>query len=442
MKRSLFGTVALAAVALTVVLVGAASAKAPAPTGNCPSTLSGWQPSNAVGAHSTGTAPGEVTYYFDSLTNEGAGAGLVGYCVYTNGVLSGTTVTPTGWKTDHNAGNASWVRGNGTKSNIPLDGTTGIKIGTGTFSAPFTTQTILLHIADATECNNIYGGNPGTCYVLPKPGPVCNDGSGVTGVGYNSMPFDVQHCSPPSYAFEGNFANEFGDGVTLDTSGGSHIQSMTVDFQSYGCSDSGRWYTADCMTTPGKTFTIPDGITANIYNPNGAGGLTTPIATATIPEGSLAIPFRPSANVLDTNCPNPPGDPGALPNSRFKDPVSGQCNYSLSVPLTFTFAGEALPSTVVWTVQFNTTHSGYKPIGEAATCVNGGNAPGCGYDSLNVGTKSYDNAPYAGGDVDVNTVYISNGNSVWSAPFVSLAPITSFPDWGGYRPLAEIDLGT
>jgi hypothetical protein len=92
---------------------------------------------------------------------------------------------------------------------------------------------------------------------------------------------------------------------------------------------------------------------------------------------------------------------------------------------------------VVWTVQFNTTHAGYNPIGEATTCFP--TNPGCGYDSLNVGAKSYVNAPYAGTDVNATAVYRSHGNANYGAPFVALSPDSV--GWTGFRPLGEIVLG-
>ena len=211
---------------------------------------------------------------------------------------------------------------------------------------------------------------------------------------------------------------------------------MTVDFQSYGCETSGHWNTGNCLTPAvAGTFTVPGGITAKIYSVVG-GNLGPAIATSNVVNP--AIPFRPSA-ISDANCPNAPADPNAL-NSRFKDAVSGQCVYSLSVPLTFTFpAGTTFTSgqEVVWTVQFNTTHAGYSPIGEATPCFP--TNPGCGYDSLNVGAKSYPNAPYAGTDVNPNSVYRSHGNANYGAPFVALSPDSV--GWAGYRPLGKIVLG-
>jgi hypothetical protein len=173
------------------------------------------------------------------------------------------------------------------------------------------------------------------------------------------------------------------------------------------------------------------------------------------------IPFRPSADPV--NC---PGDPyGYASGSRWFNTLnttagpSGTCQYSIATVLTFNFPTPlvAAPNSgdVIWTVAFNTTHSGYVPIGESQTCYT--SAGGCGYDSLNVGTKSYPNAPYAGTDVDVSVVWYSYyaGSGVptnYPPPYGSgvLTPTTGIESftttpqnppatWGtGDRPLGEI----
>jgi hypothetical protein len=420
--------VSAALLGIGLVLAPGALAK-PTPTNGCPNGGS-WMVDPSVGASATG-GPMSWTYSFSSWVDQNPVSGvpgLIGYCVYTDSTADSVTTSYDDWKASDPGPTFSFTRPKGEKSDIPLDGTTDIAVGTATFDEAPTTQNIVLHVSDASTCQGLYGGDATTCFVLPgpEPGPVCDDGNGETDVGYNAMPIDVTHCSPPSEAFEAQQTNEFGDGVTLDTAGGSNIQSMIVDFQSYGCGNSGHWHSGDCSTTAGQTFKIPGGITANIYDPS---DLTTPIATSTIDPD---IPYRPSA-VDDTNCPNPPG--GNPADSRFVDPVSGQCNYSLSVPLTFPFSGQVLPGTVVWTVQFDTSHYGYSPIGEATTCY--ATTQGCGYDSLNVGVKSYPNAPYAGTDVDEDVAYRSYGGT--NGP--PLVPLTSETGWTGYRPLGEIILG-
>jgi hypothetical protein len=68
-----------------------------------------------------------------------------------------------------------------------------------------------------------------------------------------------------------------------------------------------------------------------------------------------------------------------------------------------TFAGQQLPSQVIWTVTYNTTHYGPSPLGEGEACY--GESGGCGYDSLNVGAFSFANSPYAGTDVDADQLF-------------------------------------
>jgi hypothetical protein len=430
--RLFFGASALAVAALTIFLVGVASAAKPAPPPNASGCPNGgtYLVDSDVGASFTGTTT--RTYTFHSWVDKnpvGGVPGLVGYCVYTNQTAGTVTATATGdngqlWKASKASQSFSYTRPGGEKSNIGLDGTD-TEIGTATFNTSPSSQTILLHVSDAAKCRAIYGGDPTTCFVLPgpRPGPICDAGTGNTNAAYNAIPTDVAHCAPPSLGFEANQTNEFGDEVTLDTAGGTKTKmvSMTVDFQSYGCSTSGHWFSGDCVTANFGTDTFqipasgldPAGITASIYDPS---DLTNPIATSTVDPH---IRYRPSAD--NVNCTG--ADAG-----KWFDPVSGACNNSVSELITFPFAGETVPSTVVWTVKFNTSTEGYTPIGP---CPN--SDPGCGYDSLNVGAKSYPNAPFAGSDVSDDTAfwsYLGSGDL--------LAPSSG---WTPYRPLGQIVLG-
>ena len=70
--------------------------------------------------------------------------------------------------------------------------------------------------------------------------------------------------------------------MTLNTTGGTKLVSMTVDFQSYGCETSGHWNTGNCLTPAvAGTFTVPGGITAKIYSVVG-GNLGPVIATSNV----------------------------------------------------------------------------------------------------------------------------------------------------------------
>jgi hypothetical protein len=218
---------------------------------------------------------------------------------------------------------------------------------------------------------------------------------------------------------------------------GEEYGNETKSFRCGGACRRRRWYTGDCVSpsTPG-TFTVPGGITGNIYDPTGSDGLVRPIATVNVLN--QAIPFRPSADPINCGGTDPNG---YADNSRWFNPASGNCEYSAKTLLTFNFpAGTNLVTghDYVWTVAFNTTHSGYSYIGENTTCFAGGTPPGCGYDSLNVGYKNYPGAPYAGSDVDNDVVFLSHGGTPYSG---ALSPLASASGFAGYRPLGEIIVG-
>jgi hypothetical protein len=157
------------------------------------------------------------------------------------------------------------------------------------------------------------------------------------------------NCAPPSEAFEAQSAREFGDEVILSSTG--KLKSLTVQFQSYGCSDGGHWYSGDCVTADNATFSHP--ITARIYA--ASSGLLPGALLATSDAATFIIPYRPSGDSLNCGGTDPNG---YADNSRWFNAVSGQCQYSIGKQLTFTFSGAnaiTLPSQVIWTVEFNTS---------------------------------------------------------------------------------------
>lgn len=164
--------------------------------GGCPSVkaIGSFLPSNdglqaSFTIDSTGTI---ATYIFTSNDETGeAGAttgvpGLVEFCVYPSvppGLPDSEAAIVSGANGDSwgaGAGNSAegvffFKRPNGDPSNVALDGTTQT-IGTATWCRPSssicaigapTTQTILLHINDADECQAIYGGTDTSCFVFP-----------------------------------------------------------------------------------------------------------------------------------------------------------------------------------------------------------------------------------------------------------------------------------
>lgn len=379
-------------------------------SGSCP------KPTNLETATNVGASVktnGTVdTYSFESFEKKEVSPGVPGlmkYCVYPDPTVSAPTAvaaTYPGWlasKAKKGANNFSFSRPGGNATNIPYDETSH-EVGTATWSttAPDAEeQTIVLHINDASQCQTLYKGSTAeTCFVLPGEPPlgVCEKGTGNTEAAYNSIPIGFPACAPaPSFAFEGNFASEFGDMV--EAGAGGEVEEMIVDFQSYGCATSGHWNTGNCKTEAPdpSTFTIPGGITASIYKENGSGEPVYPAAaTATINPN---IPFRPSWD--ETNC-------TGENVGKFVGPA-GVCVNSESVLLHFPFTSGSVSvgEKVFWTVHFNTSNAGYPPIGNETECREVGN-PGCGYDSLNVGTRTYTNSPYAGADV-ADTAWVDFG---------------------------------
>jgi hypothetical protein len=162
--------------------------------GGCPNikAIGNFKPSGLVGA-SFSSAGDTSTYFFDSVVDRSpitdGVPGLISYCVYPSqppanpDSADANAVGANADPFDVNFGSAqgffSFTRGGGNPSNIPLDGTTNIQIGTAKWCKPDpitsactvfppTAQDIVLHINDAAECDLLYGGDPGTCFVLPN----------------------------------------------------------------------------------------------------------------------------------------------------------------------------------------------------------------------------------------------------------------------------------
>jgi hypothetical protein len=231
------------------------------------------------------------------------------------------------------------------------------------------------------------------------------------------LPGNVPSVGAEAYSF-----TELGDEVTF--AGTSRkLVSVNVTMSSWGC-QSGTWFNANCVTTPGATFSIP--ITFNIYNPGLGNTAGTLIATRT---QTFTIPYRPSSD--NTNC----------TGGRWFQTSSATCFNGLAKNITFDFTpmNVVLPNTVVYGVAYNTSHFGPAPIGETPTCYT--TSAGCPYDSLNiglgpvvnVGTKPffntlYQNAVYAGDYCDngADGVGIMRLDSLSSACWVGYIPTAKF----------------
>ena len=135
---------------------------------------------------------------------------------------------------------------------------------------------------------------------------------------------------------------------------------------------------------------------------------------------NAVIPFRPSADPLDCGG-----------GTQWFDGTN--CWNGFAFPVTFSgLPAVNLPSQVIWTIQYNTSHHGYAPIGGSCT-------DNCAYDSLNVGAHTLAGAPFAGHDMDPD-------DAVWSTSHVPfycdpLTPANALVvdcGWTGNTPMATI----
>ena len=231
---------------------------------------------------------------------------------------------------------------------------------------------------------------------------------------YDNIP-TPQPGNVASEAFEAQSASEFGGQVQLAGTERSNA-TVTVLMSSWGC-QSGHWYSGDCITAPGATFSEP--VTLNIYAVGTGGAVGTLITSVSQP---FNIPYRPSASVSCT-------DANA---GKWSDGTT--CFNGYAVPISFAIPSNiTLPDRLIVSVAYNTTHYGASPYGEATACY--ASAAGCGYDSLNVGLNA---PPTTGTDPQADDAYL---NSSWSGAYCSGATGTFRLDsgcWTGFQPAFRI----
>jgi hypothetical protein len=250
------------------------------------------------------------------------------------------------------------------------------------------------------------------------------DGGGGGGGGGGKVIYDST-VSPfpgnlPSVGAEAYAFSEFGDQVTFAGTA-RKLREVTVQLSSWGC-QAGHWYSGDCVTAPGATFTVP--ITFTVYNPGPGGTAGAPIVTRT---QTFTVPYRPSA------------DPVNCTGGRWFHPTLG-CFNGLLASITFDFKSlnVTLPGSVVYGISYNTSHYGPAPIGESPPCYT--SSSGCPYDSLNialaptvvVGSKPSPDTVFQ------NTSYASNycdGGAAGVGTFRLDSPTSAC--WAGYVPAVQ-----
>jgi uncharacterized repeat protein (TIGR01451 family) len=166
----------------------------------------------------------------------------------------------------------------------------------------------------------------------------------------------------PSVGAEAYGFKEIGDAITFAGTS-RNLNAVTATMSSWGC-QNGHWNTADCVTTPGATFSIP--ITLNIYN----AGSPTPGSLIATKTQTFSIPYRPSSD--NTNC----------TGGKWFDGTTCFNGQAHNITFDLTSLGITLPSSVVFGITYNTTSFGPNPVGTGAPCFS--SSGGCGYDGLNV----------------------------------------------------------
>jgi hypothetical protein len=231
-----------------------------------------------------------VTYTFDSLVDTSpvnGVPGLISYCVYppfppgnpnsVNATAVGADSTP--FQYEFSVDHFDFTRGNGNPTNIPLDGTSGITMGNATWPSGLApgTQTILLHINDADECDRLYGGNPGTCFVFPAP-PI------------EAKPPTVLKSATPSFnrAFGWTIKKSV-DKTLVEQVGGTATFNYTVTVTHDSGTDSNWQVQGNIVVSNPNGFAVTVDVTDAIDN----GGVCTVTggAGATVPGGSVPSPF-------------------------------------------------------------------------------------------------------------------------------------------------------
>jgi hypothetical protein len=243
--------------------------------------------------------------------------------------------------------------------------------------------------------------------------------SAATTTVYNSIP-SPSAGNYPSQAFEATSTSEFGGQVQLTAAATN--PTVTIQLSSWGC-QTGHWYSNDCTTTSGSTFSEP--ITLNVYSVGAAGAVGSLVTTQT---QTFNIPYRPSADPVHCT--------GAQAGEWYSV-ADNTCYNGLATPVLFNLTG-TIPQNAIITVAYNTSDYGAVPYGDNTVCH--ATSAGCGYDSLNValtGTATVGTQP-APDDAYLNSTwtgaYCDNGAGGTGSLRLDSGC------WTGYQPNMKIEV--
>ena len=218
----------------------------------------------------------------------------------------------------------------------------------------------------------------------------------------------------PSYGEQAYSFNEWGGGTTFAGTA-RKLSTASVILSSWAC-EAGGVYSSDCVSTPGDTYSVP--ITFTVYSVSG-GVVGSPIATTT---QTFAIPYRPT-HALSTQC---SGDMTAWTDGT-------NCFHGKAVKVTFTFAGQVLPSTAVFGITYKTLSSGYPALGVGSPTDSLNIA---GYPGTNVATLA-SVGTWAPNDVSGYVVPRTGSTMVGQSPVTNM-PTGAGDNFVGLEPAVQI----
>lgn len=182
---------------------------------------------------------------------------------------------------------------------------------------------------------------------------------------YSSIP----GLLPPNVAsigYETNQASEFGDLIQF---AGTDRALKTVTLV---MSD---WAAASAYGSSAPNWSLP--ITLNLYGVNSSGANPAPGTLLSTQTQTFTIPWRPETS-------------GGCPAGKWLS--GGTCYSGIAFTISFNFFGVTLPGEIIYGVAYNTSDSGYSPIGAAGP-----------YDLLNFGLA--DVSPAVGSNPFPDTAY-------------------------------------
>jgi hypothetical protein len=164
----------------------------------------------------------------------------------------------------------------------------------------------------------------------------------------------------PSFGFEADGLSRFGQRVSFKQPSSQHNGQIQIVMSSWAC-EKGTWFEGNCSSK--KKHSIKWPVTLNVE-----GFRIT---------ANVGIPYRPSASPI---CATSEFEkPGA-----WYDAAENRCFNGKDFVVTYVMPKHPLlPNTGVdVSVEYNTTHHGFAPVGSSACSAT---PQGCPYDSLNVG---------------------------------------------------------